>query len=164
MQKLEILCVGGTIDKIYFDAKSDYHIGEPMVATIFNKLPLNWQYHVTSLMKKDSLEMSDADRVQVVDAVRASDANYILITHGTDTMTQTAQALKAQIADKTIVITGALQPARFRQTDTDFNLGVAVGALQCLPKGVYVAMNGVVFEADQVRKDVQLGRFVSHVD
>lgn len=162
MKKIDIFCVGGTIDKVYFDAKSDYQIGEPVVKSLFEAMCLNFDYDVISLMKKDSLEMTDSDRQIVFDAIARCDSEYIVMTHGTDTMADTASVLSA-ITDKTIVITGALQPARFRQTDADFNLGVAIGAVQSLCHGVYIAMNGQIFKANQVRKDRELGRFVEDV-
>ncbi len=104
--------------------------------------------------------MTDADRALIVDAVRTSDFARIVITHGTDTMTQTAQALLG-IRDKTIVLTGALAPARFNETDAPFNLGLAFAAAQVASPGVYIAMNGTVFRGDQVAKDRVQQRFVS---
>jgi L-asparaginase len=111
-------------------------------------------------MQKDSLEMSDEDRETVQQAVKACHADKIIITHGTDTMVATASAL-AEIPEKTIVLTGALQPALFKNSDAMFNIGSAITAVQTLKPGVYVTMNGQVFAHDRVRKDVEQNRFVS---
>ena len=109
-------------------------------------------------MRKDSLEMTDEDRVLVREAVTACGSKRILITHGTDTMAETAQALSS-MNDKTIVLTGAMQPARMRRSDSVFNIGFAWAAVQLLPPGVYIAMNGEVFEAGAVRKNLKAQRF-----
>ena len=110
-------------------------------------------------MKKDSLELTDADRDAIYANVSSSAASHILVTHGTDTMAQTAERLIG-MADKTIVLTGAMQPARLRSTDAIFNVGFAIAAARSQPSGVYIAMNGQVFEAGHVRKDRVEGRFV----
>ena len=159
MTPIHIFTVGGTIDKIYFDAKSTYEVGPPNIKEIINELSLNPDFTVTSLMQKDSLEMADEDRDVVRKAVIDCDQDQIVITHGTDTMVQTAAAL-ADIADKTIVLTGALQPALFKTSDAMFNIGAAVTAVQILKPGVYLTMNGQVFAHDKVRKDVEQNRFV----
>jgi L-asparaginase len=112
------------------------------------------------LLHKDSLDLTDDDRALIVDAVRKSESARVLITHGTDTMTQTAQSLLA-VPDKTIVLTGALAPARFNETDAPFNLGMAFAAVQVAPPGVYIAMNGTVFRGDRVKKDRTQQRFVA---
>jgi L-asparaginase len=109
-------------------------------------------------MRKDSLEMTDGDRQRVLAAARACDCDRIFITHGTDTMADTGAVL-ASLKDKTIVLTGAMQPARMRRTDAVFNVGFAWAAVQLLPPGVYIAMNGEVFEAGMVRKNLQTQRF-----
>jgi L-asparaginase len=158
--KIQIFCVGGTIDKIYFDAKSRYEVGPPNISEIIEDLHLNPEFTVASLMQKDSLEMSDEDRETVQQAVKACHADKIIITHGTDTMVATASAL-AEIPEKTIVLTGALQPALFKNSDAMFNIGSAITAVQTLKPGVYLTMNGQVFAHDRVRKDVEQNRFVS---
>jgi len=144
---------------IYFDAKSDYQIGEPAVIKMLDEMPVHFDYQVTSLLKKDSLEMDVADRELIVQAVDACEQELIVITHGTDTMPETARAL-AGITNKTIVLTGAMAPAIFRDTDALFNVGCALAAVQSSEKGVYIAMNGELFDGLNVRKDVANGRFV----
>lgn len=155
---VQIFSTGGTFDKVYFDALSEYQIGEPMAGELLKDARVGFDYAIESLVKKDSLELDDADRELIHARVAACPAEHILITHGTDTMTVTAAAL-ADIPDKVIVLTGAMQPARFRDSDALFNLGLAIGALNLCAPGVYIAMSGKVFPADGVRKNRIAGRF-----
>ncbi|MEL8054885.1 MAG: asparaginase domain-containing protein [Pseudomonadota bacterium] len=159
-EKLHIFTTGGTIDKIYFDALSEFKVGEPAMDAILREANVGFDYDLTSLMKKDSLDLTDEDRANIFEAVKTCDADRILITHGTDTMAQTAERLLG-IDDKTIVLTGAMQPARLRSTDAIFNVGFALAATQLAPAGIYIAMSGQVFEAGSVRKDRTAGQFVS---
>jgi L-asparaginase len=158
--QIAIFTTGGTIDKVYFDAKGGYEVGAPMVRQILEQGRVTSQIPITELLRKDSLEMTAADRTAVRDAVAGSEATRIIVTHGTDTMVATALELRG-IPGKTIVLTGALQPARFADSDAAFNLGLAVGAVQVLPPGVYISANGQVFPADSVRKNAALNRFES---
>jgi L-asparaginase len=158
MKSVLVLTTGGTIDKVYFDASSEYEIGEPTVPQVFREAGVALEWRLQSLLKKDSLELTDEDRATIREACSAAPENLVLITHGTDTMSLTAEALVG-LPGKTILLTGALAPARFRHTDAIFNLGLALGALQSLPPGVYLAMNGTVFEAGKVRKNREAGRF-----
>ncbi|MEM7327437.1 MAG: asparaginase domain-containing protein [Pseudomonadota bacterium] len=159
MTDLHIFTTGGTIDKVYFDALSEFQVGESPLDAILREANVGIAYQLTSLMKKDSLDLTDADRTAIRDAVAATPAKHILITHGTDTMTQTGQALMG-IDGKTVILTGAMQPARLRSTDAIFNVGFAVSAAMLQAPGVYIAMNGQLFPADQVRKDRKAGQFV----
>ena len=158
MDKLCIVTTGGTIDKIYFDDKSDYQIGEPQIGHILEELGVGFRYSVIPIIRKDSLHISAQDRELIRATIAAQDARYVLVTHGTDSMVETAKVL-ATIADKTIVLTGALNPARFRGSDAEFNIGTAVGAVQSLPPGVYIAMNGRIWDPTKVRKNVEANRF-----
>jgi L-asparaginase len=158
ISKLLIITTGGTIDKIYFDDKSDYQIGEPQISQILHAMHVAFDFEVTALMRKDSLHIGEKERKLIRATVEASDDRNILITHGTDTMVETAATL-SDIEDKTIVLTGALNPARFRDSDAIFNIGCAVGAAQCLPPGVYIAMNGKVWDPQHVRKNRRENRF-----
>ena len=155
---IKILATGGTIDKIYFDAKSEFQIGEPLIDEIFGESLVGFAYEVESLLRKDSLEMTAADRALIRARIEADANQQILVTHGTDTMVETGRAL-AGIAGKTIVLVGAMQPARLRKTDAIFNLGFAAAAVQLLPEGVYVAMNGQVFDPQTAVKNVAAERF-----
>ena len=155
---IHILTTGGTFDKVYHDALSEFTIGEPMVPELLQEAGVNLSYSVNSLLKKDSLELTNADRELLCEHVNNSPHQHILIIHGTDTMTLSAQSL-GSIIDKTVVFTGAMQPARMRHTDAPFNLGFAIGALQCLESGIYIAMNGQIFNTDNVQKNRHMGRF-----
>ena len=159
MLKIRIFAVGGTIDKVYFDAKSKYEVGPPNIEKVLSELVLDFEYEITSLLQKDSLEMDDADRQLVFDRVRSAAEEHIVITHGTDTMIRTAKVLSG-IEGKTIVLTGSLEPALFKTSDAMFNIGCAVAAVQTMPSGVYIAMNGRIFDHDRVVKDVEKNRFV----
>jgi L-asparaginase len=158
ISKLLIITTGGTIDKIYFDDQSDYQIGEPQISQILHAMHVAFEIEVSALMRKDSLHINDRDRRLIHDVVAAADTEHILITHGTDSMVETAAKLK-DIEGRTIVLTGALNPARFRDSDAIFNIGCAVGAVQSLPFGVYIAMNGKVWNPDHVRKNRKENRF-----
>jgi len=158
ISKLLIITTGGTIDKIYFDDKSDYQIGEPQISLILHAMHVAFEFEVNSLMRKDSLHIEDKDRQLILDIVSASEVRHILITHGTDSMVETATVLQ-NVPDKTIVLTGALNPARFRDSDAIFNIGCAVGAAQTLPPGVYITMNGKVWDPAHVRKNRFENRF-----
>ena len=160
ISNLLIITTGGTIDMIYFDDKSDYQIGEPQISQILHAMQVAFDFEASALMRKDSLHIEDKDRILIRDAVTASDARQVLITHGTDSMVETAGVLK-DIPDKTIVLTGALNPARFRDSDAIFNIGCAVGAVQSLPPGVYIAMNGKIWDPARVRKNRSENRFES---
>lgn len=158
LQHLTIVATGGTIDKIYFDDKSAYQIGAPQIGEILKQLGVAFEFEVIALMRKDSLHMDDADRDLIRRTIQAQPHRHVLVTHGTDTMVETARAL-AGIASKTIVLTGALNPARFQGSDAVFNIGCAVGAIQALPDGVYIAMNGRVWDPARVRKNREANRF-----
>ncbi|CAN0582044.1 unnamed protein product [Ectocarpus sp. 12 AP-2014] len=155
---IQIFTTGGTIDKVYFDANSAFEIGDTLLPELLTESNIHDGYAINGLLRKDSLEMTDADREAVREAVAAADATQILITHGTDTMAETARALST-ITDKTIVLLGAMQPARMRRSDAVFNVGFAWAAVQLLPAGVYIAMNGDVFEAGAVRKNLKAQKF-----
>jgi L-asparaginase len=139
-----ILTTGGTIDKIYFDASSQFEVGDPTVPHIFEDVGAEIDYELISLFRKDSLEMTDEDREKIRQNCADTSHQQILITHGTDTMAMTAEVLA---------------PSRFRVTDAIFNVGTAVGALQSMANGVYIAMNGKIFEAGKVRKNRDAGKF-----
>ena len=160
MADLAIFTTGGTIDKVYFDALSEFQVGETVVGDILKTGLVRREVRVAELMRKDSLDLDDADRAAIRAAVEAAPEREIIITHGTDTMTDTARAL-AGIADKVIVLIGALTPARFADTDAPFNMGMAVATAQVAAPGVWIAMSGTVFAADKVRKDRAAGAFVA---
>ena len=133
-------------------------VGAPQIDMILKEAIVNLDYEVESLFRKDSLDIRDSDRQLIVDRVTACPHQRIIITHGTDTMVDTAKALQ-HIDGKTIIITGAMQPASFKQTDAVFNVGCAVSAVQILPAGVYIVMSGRVFNPDNARKNLQTNQY-----
>jgi L-asparaginase len=156
---IKFFTAGGTIDKIYFDQKSKYEVGEPAVTEILREANVTAEYQCELILQKDSLDLTDADRQMIFNTVAADPHRRIVITHGTDTMIQTAQTLKPLGRDKVIVLTGSMMPAKFRSSDAEFNIGGAVIAAQILPPGVYIAINGQIFDPDRARKNVELNRF-----
>ena len=160
---VHIFTTGGTIDKVYFDAKSTYQVGEPQIGELLAEANVGVPFRVTSLLRKDSLELDDADRALIAQRVAAAEETRVLITHGTDTMVETARAL-LDVSGKTVVLVGAMQPARLRVSDAFFNIGFAFAAVQHLPPGVYIAMNGRVFDPRTARKNVAAHRFESAGD
>lgn len=155
---IQFITTGGTIDKVYFDALSQFEIGDSPIDTILTDGLVSFDYDVVPMFRKDSLELTDADRQALRAFVLQSSANLFIISHGTDTMVETAHALGA-LGDKTVVLTGALSPARFKTTDAVFNIGMAVAAVQTAAPGVYIAMSGRIFAADKVRKNRDENRF-----
>ncbi|MDX1739919.1 MAG: asparaginase domain-containing protein [Rhodothermales bacterium] len=156
--RIRVFTTGGTIDKIYFDAMSRFEVGHPQIADILADVNVQVDYSVKSLFMKDSLEITDEDREVIRRHVERAVEDRILITHGTDTMVQTAAVLKGVI-DKVIVLVGSLSPSRFKGSDAEFNIGFALAAVQLLPPGVYIAMNGLVFKHDEVHKNRAENRF-----
>ncbi len=155
---IQIFTTGGTIDKVYFDARSDFQVGEPQVVEILKGANVTVEYAVEMLFRKDSLDLTDADRAVIADRVRQTPCRRVLITHGTDTMIQTAQVLQ-DIPEKTIVLVGSLSPARFKRSAAEFNIGFALAAVQALAAGVYIAMNGCLFDPEKVRKNREMNQF-----
>ena len=155
---LEILTTGGTIDKVYFDKKSNYEVGDPFVEELLHKMNVNISFKVKSLMRIDSLDMTDNHREEILNYIMNSNANNFLITHGTDSIVETAIYLK-KISDKTIVLTGSLKPAIFIDNDAIFNVGSALTSAQILKNGVYIVINGQVFNPDNVRKNLEKNIF-----
>ena len=157
---IDIFTTGGTIDKVYFDALSEFQIGPAAIPDMLRENNVHVAHRVTQLMRKDSLELGDADREAIRAAVAASDASRILVTHGTDTMVVTGRVL-AGIAGKTRTgVPVARISATVRASDAEFNVGFALAAVQTLPPGVYVAMNGMIFDPAKTVKDRAGARFV----
>jgi len=159
--KVVFIQTGGTIDKDYPRTQKGYafEIGEPAVKRILEKAHPSFNFEVISLLKKDSLDMTEKDQDKILEACQKTDADKIVVTHGTDTMIETAKKL-SKIRNKAIVLTGAMKPEKFLDSDASFNVGAAVGALNVLDSGVYIAMNGRVLSWDKVSRDGRTGRFV----
>ncbi|MDE8654439.1 asparaginase domain-containing protein [Novosphingobium album (ex Liu et al. 2023)] len=154
-----VVTTGGTIDKQYFDALSEYQIAESVIGRLLKIARVTHPFRVIELMRKDSLELTDADRALIAATIADAPETHVVITHGTDTMTQTARAL-GHLTGKTIVLAGALAPARFSESDASFNLGMAFACCQSAPPGVWITMNGSVFNGLTARKDRAAGTFV----
>lgn len=155
---IKIFTTGGTIDKTYFDATSEYEVGDPQITDILRIANVGVDYSIETLLRKDSLDLNEEDRGFIVETAKRETCERILITHGTDTMIDTAHALD-RISGKTIVLVGSLSPAKFKNSDAEFNIGFALAAVQTLDAGVYIAMNGQVFTPDRVRKNRVRNRF-----
>jgi L-asparaginase len=160
--KITFLQTGGTIDKDYPLTQKGwaFEIGEPAVFRIIQHLNPSFAYEILSILKKDSLEITAEDRTLLLTKCQALENDKIIITHGTDTMLQTAQVLSV-ITNKTIILTGAMRPERFANTDAPINVGLAIAAVQILPAGVYVAMHGLVLTPNQMTRDTETGAFVA---
>src|ERR1700748_1579513 len=162
-ESLLIVTTGGTIDKSYFDALSTYQIGDPVVARLLEQGRVTRTVEIVELLRKDSLELSAYDRTLILEHVRDAAARHVVITHGTDTMAETADLLMT-VSGKTIVLAGAFSPARFADSDASFNLGRAVATAQVASPGVYITMNGTVFQAGAAAKDRDRGTFIQTTD
>jgi len=155
---IKVYAAGGSIDKAYSTKESAFVVGPPAVTTILEEANVTVEYEIESVIQKDSLDMTDHDRATLAERVERDSCSHIVITHGTDTMVATARALLG-IPGKTIVLTGAMQPAAFRESDAHFNVGAAFLAAQVLPPGTYLAMNGRIFDPTQTAKNMDLDRF-----
>lgn len=149
---IRIFTTGGTIDKVYFDKQSDYLVGTSRIHAVLSDSNVTIAYEIEPLLQKDSLDLTDADRELIRSRILAAPEERVLITHGTDTMSETGQVL-CGIENKVIVLTGAITPARFRDSDAEFNIGFAFAAVQLLPVGVYLTLNGQVFDPRKARKN-----------
>lgn len=159
-ERIHFVTTGGTIDKDYGSGKGvrDFTVGDPAVKRVLDSLSPspNFEYSVESVLQTDSLDVDEDDRAAVAEACEQAPASQIVLTHGTDTMIDTAQVLPE---DRTIVLTGAARPQLMRRSDAEFNLGMAIAAVQILDNGVYIAMSGRVYPYDDVEK-VESGQFV----
>lgn len=153
------LTAGGTIDKVY-TVSGDLDPGPSCLPDVLAEGCCEVEVSIVEVLRKDSLDMTVADRNLLRQHVVDAPFDHILITHGTDTIIQTARALVG-VPGKTVVLTGAMQPRSFRRSDAAFNVGFALAALSLLPPGVFVAMHGKIFEPDRIRKDRDEGKFVT---
>lgn len=155
---IHIFTTGGSIDKTYVMSASEFLVGPPAIDDLLKEANIGLLYHITPIMRKDSLDLTDEDRAEIVRHVSASPHPHILITHGTDTMSLTAKAL-IDVPNKTILLTGAMHPAAFKSSDAAFNVGFALAAVQVLPHGVYLAMNGRLFAGGLAVKNMEKAQF-----
>jgi L-asparaginase len=157
--QIKVFVTGGTFDKEYNELDGTLFFKETHLQEMLRRGRCRLDLDIQTLMLIDSLEMSDADRDKIRESCQRCDADRIVITHGTDTMEVTAKVLGEAIADKTVVLVGAMIPYKFGSSDGLFNLGSALAFAQSLPHGVYVAMNGLYFTWDNVKKNKATGEF-----
>ncbi|BCG65544.1 MAG: L-asparaginase [Methyloprofundus sp.] len=158
---IKLIITGGTIDKQYNELNGELDFPKTHIAEMIQQARCTAELETQQLMLKDSLEMQNVDRDAIYQACLATTTQQIVITHGTDTMVDTAKALAATLTDKTIVLVGAMVPYTINNSDALFNLGCAITAVQLLPEGIYLTMNGQVFNWDKVSKDKQAGQFIA---
>jgi len=156
---IKILVTGGTFDKEYDPLTGQLYFNETHVLEMLRLGRSRLHTHIKRILMIDSLNMTEADRKKILHECQTSLEDKILITHGTDTMTETAKLLGQHIKDKTIILTGAMIPYAFGSSDGLFNLGSALAFRQTLPAGVYISMNGKYFHWDNVRKNKDVGLF-----
>lgn len=156
-ERIHLIATGGTIDKLYDPPTGTLYVGPPVIAEILASAGISLD--VSEVLRKDSLEITDAERAALAAFVAASPASRLLITHGTDTMGASAALIEAAVPGKTVVLTGAMVPYSIAGSDAAFNIGVAFAAVQALPPGVYIAMHGKVLPHARYVKDRALGRF-----
>lgn len=159
--KITFIMTGGTIDKDYAPGAGtyDFEIGEPAIKRILETINPNFEFELIPVFRKDSLDISEQDRQLIFDVCKDVENDKIIISHGTDTMTKTAEKLK-DIEGKKLILFGSSRPERFKDSDAAFNLGVAIGAINCISNGAYIAMNGKVHNWDKCKKDSKSGQFI----
>ncbi len=159
--KITFIQTGGTIDKDYPKTTGGYafEISEPAVKRILERLNPSFEYEIISLCKKDSQDITEEDREKIYKTCKELENDRIIITHGTDTLIETAEKLK-DIKDKVIIFTGSFKPEKFTDSDAPINVGVAIGAVNILKDGIYIAMNGSIYTCDKVMRDSKTGKFI----
>jgi len=157
--EIKVFITGGTFDKEYNELNGNLYFKETHLNEMLDLGRSRLNLSLETLMMKDSLDFVDADRALIAQACNETSCNHILITHGTDTMTTTAEYLIENCKNKTIVLTGAMVPYKFGSSDGLFNLGSALAFVQVLQPGIYIAMNGKFFEAGKVKKNTDKGEF-----
>ena len=159
--KFHFIQTGGTIDKDYPQKTKGwaFEIDEPATERILELLNPSFEYEFSTACQKDSMELTDVDRQAMVDLILGHQADAYIITHGTDTMIETAAYLANKLSDKVVVLTGAMLPQRFTNSDAAINLGTAIGAAGTLDTGVYLAMNGIVKPFNKIQRDLTTGKY-----
>ncbi len=158
-ERIRILITGGTIDKEYDPLTGELTFSKSHLSNILNQVTCKVRFVLEEVMLKDSLQMMNEDREEILKKSRNCPEDKIIITHGTDTMVETAQVLGDNVKAKTVVLVGAMIPYAFGASDALFNLGCAFSAVQALKQGVYITMNGKIFPWDNVRKNKESGEF-----
>ena len=156
---IKIFVTGGTFDKEYNELEGTLFFKETHLPEMLKSARSKLKIDINTLMMVDSLDMTDADRKIILEKCKKTKEDKILITHGTDTIIETAKVLASSIKNKTIVLTGAMIPYKFGSSDGLFNLGSSLAFVQTLPQGVYISMNGKYFRWDNLKKNKQTGMF-----
>jgi L-asparaginase len=152
---------GGTIDKDYPHTTKGwaFEFGEPATNRILEKLNPSFSYNILTAFQKDSLEITDEDRAELANMINDLDCDKIIVTHGTDTMYETALFLSKHIKNKLIVITGAMRPERFSNSEAPVNVGCAIATANLMDKGIFIAMHGIVKPFDKIKRDMDTGKY-----
>ncbi len=160
-KRIIFIQTGGTIDKDYPHTTKGwaFEFGEPATRRILEKLNPSFEYEILTACQKDSLEITDEDRMILAGLIEKHSENTFVITHGTDTMMDTAAYLRERIKDKLIIITGAMLPERFSNSDAPINLGCAIATANLMEKGVYIAMHGIVKNSTDINRDMKTGKY-----
>ena len=158
---IRIFVTGGTFDKEYDEINGNLYFKKTHIREMLDLGRSKIDVNISTLMMKDSLEMKNEDRALILDNCLKAKEDKIIITHGTDTMVETAKSIAARKLNKTVVLTGAMTPYKFGSSDGLFNLGAAIGFVQSLNHGVYIAMNGKYFNHDEVEKNNDIGEFTA---
>ena len=161
MMKLLFIQTGGSIDKDYPQKTKGwaFEIGEPAARRILERLDPSFDFEIVTCCQKDSLEITVEDRESIADLILNHPGDRIIITHGTDTMLETAEYLDSRLSDKLIVITGAMRPELFTDSDADINMGAAIATAQLRSAGIYIAMHGVVKPYNEMNRDPDTGKY-----
>lgn len=159
--KLVFIQTGGTIDKDYPKTIQGwaFEFGEPSVNRILKKLNPSFEYEVITSCQKDSLEITEKDRINLVDLIKNHKNNKFIITHGTDTMKETAAYIRERIENKLIIFTGSMLPERFSNSEAPINLGCAIATANLLEKGVFIAMHGIVKADTEIIRNLETGKY-----
>jgi L-asparaginase len=159
--KLVFIQTGGTIDKDYPHTTKGwaFEFGEPATNRILEKLDPSFEYEVITSCQKDSLEITEEDRISLVELIQNHKEDKFIVTHGTDTMMETATFLKERIRNKLIIITGAMRPERFSNSEAPINVGCAIATANLMDRGVYIAMHGVVKVESEIKRDLETGKY-----
>ncbi len=152
---------GGTIDKDYPHTTKGwaFEFGEPATNRILEKLNPSFSYNILTAFQKDSLEITEEDRAELANMINGLDCDKIVITHGTDTMHETAQYLSKHVKEKLIIITGAMRPERFTNSDAPVNIGCAIATANLIESGIFIAMHGIVKPFDKIQRDMDTGKY-----
>jgi len=161
IMKILFVQTGGTIDKDYPKSQGGYafEIGEPASVSILKKLDPSFDYEIITAFKKDSLELNDEDRQILADMIRERQEKHVIITHGTDTLLESAAVLAKNLDGKTVVLTGAMRPERFQNSDAPINMGCAIATASLAEPDIYIAMHGIVKPWNKMKRDKATGKF-----